>query len=43
MDYTQILEFAKARKPYIQATLENTKPETAEKSRLFIQNQYDKL
>ena len=43
MDYTQILRFLKARKPYIQATLENTSNENAVSSRLYIQNLYDSI
>jgi len=43
MDYTEILRFMKARKPYIQATLENTNNENAESSRLFLQRLYDEL
>lgn len=41
MDYTEILRFMKARKPYIQTTLENTTDETAVSSRLFLQEIYD--
>ena len=43
MDYTEILRFLKARKPFIQATLENTSNENAVSSRLYIQNLYDSL
>ena len=43
MDYTQILRFLKARKPYIQATLENTSNENAVSSRLYIQYLYDSI
>ncbi len=43
MDYTDILRFIKARKPYIHATLENTVPENAVAARHFIQDQYDAL
>ncbi|MBQ1531780.1 MAG: sugar phosphate isomerase/epimerase family protein [Erysipelotrichaceae bacterium] len=43
MDYTEILRFMKARKPYIQATLENTNNENAESSRLYLQRLYDEL
>ena len=37
MDYRKIVEFAETKKPYIHATLENTSPETAEKSRQVIE------
>ena len=37
MDYTEILRFLKARKPYIQATLENTCNENAVSSRRLIE------
>ena len=40
MDYTEILRFLKARKPYIQATLENTTNETAVASRETIEQLY---
>ncbi len=40
MDYTRILQFMKDRKPMIQATLENTSNETAEQSRLFLEQKY---
>ena len=40
MDYTEILRFLKARKPFIQATLENTTNETAVSSREFIERAY---
>ena len=40
MDYTEILRFLKARKPYIQATLENTCNENAVTSRKFIEEVY---
>lgn len=43
MDYTEILRFVKARKPFIQATLENTCNENAVASRLLIQGIYDSL
>ncbi len=39
MDYSQIVEFAQTRKPYIQATLEDTKPENAVAAREFIEAQ----
>lgn len=37
MDYRSILAFAEARKPYIQATLEDTTPENAVEARCFIE------
>ena len=37
MDYTEVIRFAKEQKPYIQATLENTKPENAVAAREYIQ------
>lgn len=37
MDYTNILRFAKERKPHIQMTLECTKPDNAEAARLHIE------
>ncbi len=40
MDYTEILRFLKARKPYIQATLENTSNDNAVSSRRFIEELY---
>jgi sugar phosphate isomerase/epimerase len=43
MDYKSVLSFLKKEKPFIQATLENTKPENAEKARCFLQDEYDKL
>ena len=43
MDYVQILRFMKERKPYIQATLENTSNENAVASREFLQRVYDGL
>ncbi len=43
MNYDAILRFAKERKPHIHATLENTKPENAVKSREFIQKRYDAI
>ncbi|MGN0690573.1 MAG: sugar phosphate isomerase/epimerase family protein [Oscillospiraceae bacterium] len=42
MDYTAIMRFIKKEKPYIHATLENTTPDNAEKSRKFIQSIWDK-
>ena len=43
MDYTQILRFMKERKPYIQATLENTTNDNAVAAREFLQRKYDEL
>lgn len=43
MDYTQILTFMKSRKPFIHATLENTKPDNAVKCREYIQGIYDSI
>lgn len=43
MDYTPILRFMKDRKPYIQATLENTSNENAVAAREFLQRLYDEL
>lgn len=41
MNYDTILRFAKERKPYIHATLENTRPENAVRSREFIEKRYE--
>ena len=43
MDYTEILKFIKARKPYIHTTLENTTDENAVSSRMYLQEMYDRL
>lgn len=43
MDYTQILRFMKERKPYIQATLENTTNDNAVQSREFLHRLYEEL
>lgn len=43
MDYTRILRFIKDRKPYIQATLENTSNDNAEAAREFLQRRYEAL
>lgn len=43
MDYTAILRFMKARKPYIQATLENTSNDNAETVREFIESLYTQV
>ena len=40
MDYTEILRFIKARKPWIQATLENTTNDNAVQSKEFIETLY---
>ena len=41
MDYKQILRFVKQRKPYIQATLENTTNENAVSSRQLLERIYE--
>lgn len=41
MDYSRIMEFLKEKKPYIQATLENTRPENAVSCREFIEKAYE--
>lgn len=41
MDYTSLLSFVKAKKPFVQATLENTNNDNAVASREFIQRIYD--
>lgn len=41
MDYRPILKFMKERKPFIQATLEDTKPENNQRVKHFIQRMYD--
>lgn len=43
MDFTRILRFMKERKPYIQATLENTTNQNAEAARVFLQHRYEEL
>lgn len=43
MDYRQILSFIKARKPYIQATLENTTNDNAVQSREMLEQLYSTL
>ena len=43
MDYRRVLAFAKERKPYIQATLENTANENAVASRQFIERLYSEI
>ena len=41
MDYTGLMQFIKKEKPYIHATLEDTKPDNAVAARLFIQKQWE--
>lgn len=43
MNYDRVLKFMKERKPFIQATLENTSNENAVASREFIQQRYKEL
>ncbi len=43
MDYTDILRFMKERKPYIHATLEDTKPENNQQVREFILRKYEEV
>jgi sugar phosphate isomerase/epimerase len=43
MDYTEILRFLKMRKPFIQATLENTSNENAVSSRRYLEELYASL
>lgn len=43
MDYTRILRFMKERKPFIQATLENTDNSTAERSRRMLEELYERV
>ena len=43
MDYTDILRFLKARKPFVQATLENTTNDNAVASRELIERLYQSL
>lgn len=38
MDYTEVIRFAVTKKPYIQATLENTTPDDAEDCRRYIED-----
>jgi sugar phosphate isomerase/epimerase len=40
MNYRGILKYLKEKKPYIQATLENTRPENAVQCRQFIEREY---
>ncbi len=41
MDYSEIIRFVKAEKPYIHATLENTNPDNAVTARKYIQGLWD--
>lgn len=43
MDYTRILRFMKERKPYIQATLENTTNDNAVQARELLQRLYEEV
>ncbi len=43
MDYTNILRFMKQRKPFLQATLENTCNDNAVASRCFLERLYEQL
>lgn len=43
LDYTEILRFLKARKPFVQATLENTRNENAVSSRSMLEQLYASL
>ncbi len=43
MEYDAILKFMKERKPFIHATLEDTKPEDNQKAKSFIQRKYAML
>ncbi len=43
MDYTPIIRFIKQRKPFIHATLEDTVPQNAVESRMFIQKMWDEM
>ncbi|MGN0387054.1 MAG: sugar phosphate isomerase/epimerase family protein [Lachnospiraceae bacterium] len=43
MRYQEILKFVKTKKPYMHATLENTKPDNAVAARQYIQNIYDSI
>lgn len=42
MDYTSVMRFVKQEKPYLFATLENTRPENAERCRAAMQEAYDR-
>ncbi len=41
MDYTSLMKFMKTRKPFIHATLEDTRPENNQQAKEFIQKLYD--
>ena len=43
MDYRPVLKFAKEKKPFIQATLENTKPENAAEAREYLRKLEESL
>lgn len=43
MDYTEILRFMKERKPFIHATLEDTRPENNRQVRKFILQRYEEI
>lgn len=43
MDYTEILRFMKTRKPFIHATLEDTKPENNQQAKEFILRRYEEI
>jgi sugar phosphate isomerase/epimerase len=43
MDYRPVLKFAKEKKPFIQATLENTKPENAAAAREYLRKLEESL
>ena len=43
MDYTAVLKFMKERKPFIHATLEDTKPENNQRVKHFITRKYEEV
>ena len=43
MDYTSILKFMKEKKPFIHATLEDTRPENNQQVKSFIQRLYNQV
>lgn len=43
MNYDAILKFAKKHKPYVHATLEDTKPENAVQAKEFIEKRYEEV
>ena len=43
MNYDAILKFAKQHKPYVHATLEDTKPENAVQAREFIERRFEEV